>query len=366
MKIDAFATEPHYLDHLEPIWRALPKELRGDLFVGDDPRTAGRVAELGIPDLPRHVDVPPARPGDPRSNVSDRPTIVAAHRDLRFTPRARPVIFVEHGVGQTYVGVDHGGYPGGRDRENVALFLCPNERVAARNRDRYPGADVEVIGSPFVESSREILARPRESSAPETRSERRTVAISFHWDCTIAKETRSAWSYYRQVIPRVAAAGYRVLGHTHPKLWPRAGHLYAPLGAEPVEDFRDVVRLADLYAVDNSSTLYEFAAITDRPVLALDAPWYRPDVEHGLRFWNEIPGLRHPTVETALAGSHPRFLTGGSVTGDGREGLVEAIAEALEDPPEVAERRKEVVGEVFGEIVGSTDRAVDAILRRFP
>jgi glycosyltransferase involved in cell wall biosynthesis len=60
---------------------------------------------------------------------------------------------------------------------------------------------------------------------------------------------------------------------------------YARAGIPVVEEFPDVMRQADVYACDNSSTLYEFAS-TGRPVVVLNAPWYRRTVEHGLRFWS--------------------------------------------------------------------------------
>ena len=51
-----------------------------------------------------------------------------------------------------------------------------------------------------------------------------------------------------------------------------------------MRDFDEVMERSTLYICDNSSTLYEFAS-TGRPVVVLNAPWFRRDIEHGLRFW---------------------------------------------------------------------------------
>lgn len=354
MKVDAYTSEPHYFDHVLPVWLKLPEEHRGRFYVGADVRVLHRAAER----LPLHE----LQPGDPRRDSTEFPTLVAAHRDLAMTPNQRPVILLEHGAGQTYEGLDHGGYSGGRDRGQVRLFLCPNGLVAERNRARYPDARAVVVGSPYVEElraravARSVLTREWVSTPK--------LAFSFHWDCSLVPETRSAWSYYRKNLPELRDYfdRVRILAHAHPKLWPAVHGQYDALGFEPREDFDELLGV-ELYMVDNSSTLYEFAAATDRPVLALDAPWYRRDVNHGLRFWDKVPGLRLATSQTWTAeDATTGLLTGGRV---GASGLVEAVVEALADRDEIAKRRREVVADVFGEIPGSAQRAVDAIMETF-
>lgn len=53
---------------------------------------------------------------------------------------------------------------------------------------------------------------------------------------------------------------------------------------EPVSAWEEVVQRADCYVVDNSSTMFEAAAL-GIPVVVMESPVWRRDVEHGLRFW---------------------------------------------------------------------------------
>ena len=109
--------------------------------------------------------------------------------------------------------------------------------------------------------------------------------MSFHWNCPICPETRSGASYFqRQVAVLARASGLTLIGHGHPRILATLGRWYRTQGIEVVSTFEEVCRRADLYLNDASSTLFEFAS-TGRPVLVLNAPIYRRNVNHGLRFW---------------------------------------------------------------------------------
>ncbi len=255
----SIASAPHYAAHLDPITRLLPADL----------------------------DV----------------TVVASYRDL-LTARKRGaerIVLAQHGAGQSYGGdptsARHPSYPGGDDNDDVGLFLVPNEHAAKRWRDRYPRACVRVIGSPRLDT---LPARDGGGGGAAT------VAVSFHFDPHVSPEARSAFGWYRSAVAMLADR-FHVIGHGHPK----ATHLprfYERNGIEHVASFDDVCRRADIYVCDNSSTLFEFAS-TGRPVVVMNAPWYRRDIDHGLRFWDtaEIganiwhPGDLIPAVENAKA-----------------------------------------------------------------
>jgi hypothetical protein len=70
--------------------------------------------------------------------------------------------------------------------------------------------------------------------------------------------------------------------------------------------------------------LYEFAS-TGRPVVVMNAPQYRRDVHHGLRFWDYPPGLQV----------------------DRPEQLADTIARALSDPEPARALRAAAVAETY-------------------
>lgn len=315
--LQLFATERHFVDHLAPIWRALPATMQGGFHV--------------TPQLVAHARRRDVRPTTERIR-RDRPVLIASYGDLKRVREAgaRTIAYLEHGAGQSYTRAIP-NYGGGRSEHHadIGLYLVPNERNAARWRGAWPQANVEVVGCPKLDTL-------------PTRGEPGVVAISFHFEATIADEARSAFQHHKSAL-RDLARSFTLIGHGHPRAIEGAPHLrdaYAAAGIELVEDFEDVCARASVYVCDNSSTIFEFAA-TGRPVVLMNAPWYSRGSHHGLRFW-----------DAAHVGIHA----------DDPADLPAAIELALTDPPEVAAAREDAVGIAYGHRGDATRRAVTALV----
>lgn len=262
--IDLAASHPHYFDHLLPIWQALPADQRGRAYLA--PALRDQVpGALAVTDLGGDGD----------------PVLLAGADDLRYVD-GRVVILTEHGCGQSYNGHDtsrgHVAYAGGTNRYGVSGFICPNEYAAAPNRLAYPDALVAVVGSGRLAQLQRI--------PPPAEGEKPVVAVSFHWDCPVVAESMSGWRHWWRAIQTLAESDeFTVLGHAHPRVFDDLAPTYESWGIEPVRSFDEIVARAHVYVCDNSSTLFEFAGARG-PVVVLDAPWYRPSVKHGLRFWD--------------------------------------------------------------------------------
>lgn len=316
--IDLIASQPHYVEHMAPVWSSLPEQVRGVAFVG--PRVHRTAKRLGLPSTSRWSG------SDGRGN----PVMVASSRDLHFAGR-RPAIYMEHGAGQTYLP-GHRAFAGGPGRDHVGLFLCPSERVADINRRAYPDSVVEVIGCPMLD---------RWHGLQHPRAEPPTVAISFHWNSQVVPETRTAFPHYRPALRSLSTAmGLKVIGHAHPRIFDRLARAFRAESIEVVRHFGEVLDRADLYVCDNSSSLFMFAS-TGRPVVTLNAPWYRRDVEHGLRFWD--------AADVGYQVDEP-------------DQLLDTIHRALVDGPEQAQRREELCAAIYAHRDGTaTAAAVSAI-----
>lgn len=314
-----YAGLEHYAEHMWPIWEALPHEVRG---VSLAPRPGQWWGTWPPPELP---------PG---------PVMVAGFSDaVGGAMRGRDLIYVEHGAGQSYDGDELGAHAAGlsgtteRGLAGVRLFLCPNETVAARWRAVHPAPAV-VVGSPKLDR---WLPVSRETVRP-------AVAVTFHWDCTLIPETRSAWREYDHVLPELAAWSrandVQLLGHGHPRLWSAIERRWRDLEVEPVEHLADVLDRATVLVADNTSAMFEAASL-DIPIVVLNRSDYRRDVEHGLRFWSHVPGRQ---VDTPA-------------------GLVHAVARAVADPDDARELRATAAAAAYAHRDGhAAERAATAIL----
>ena len=327
MRLDVVAKESHFVDHLAPVWMALPPKVRGRFYFrghGDCRPVEGMIRGQ-----------PPA---------SSNPTLVAAAGDLIFARRlGRRVAIMEHGAGQSYGGIlvsaggkrlrgpwrEHSSYAGGANRD-AELFLHPGPHPAARDAARYPDARVEVVGCPKLD---QLPRKAAPSKVP-------VVAVSFHWNCHIAPETRWALPDFERHVRSLAAdRRYQVIGHAHPRAAVKLSAWYERCGIEFVPTFGEVCERADVYVIDNSSTLFEFAA-TGRPVVLMNARLYRRPVEHGLRFW-----------QAATVG----------VQANVRDGLIGAVTEALRDTPDQQDARERALDLVYGYRSGAAARAAGVL-----
>jgi hypothetical protein len=296
--IDALATEPHFAAHIRPVWDALPQR--------------GRF--LTAPGEPAYTSVIVASYGDHKRA-----------REMGY----RRIVRMEHGAGQSYAGdpdtADVPNYAGGRDADDVGLFIVPGPHPAARWQTAYPAACVASVGLTKALPGLEWKGGP-------------VVALSFHYAAYLGcPEGDGAFRWYRNLIPKLAKR-FALIGHAHPRHASRIRPWFARSGVPFVTDFEEVCRQASVYACDNSSTLFEFAA-TGRPVVLLNGPHYRRTVEHGLRFW-----------EAAHVGVHAQPAT-----------VVEAIERALADAPEEQRAREHALDLVYSQRTGGAESAAAAI-----
>lgn len=289
MKVHLLASEPHYLEHLVAIWKHLPERLRGDRMFGQQ-----------------------ARP-DKRWDAGDV-VMVAAFGDI-WRVRNHRIIYVEHGAGQSYRGISDevaAHYHGGQHPEHVIGYIGPRQSVV----DAW-GRPGFAAGSPVCDDY-------------ELFSEEQVAAITFHWNARrVCPEATTAFEHYIDRLPEIVASlrrnGWEVLGHRHP----RFDHMSSAWRNLDVREANvdEVRRRAQVLIADNTSLMYEMLYL-GRAVVALNAPWFRRDVDHGLRFWDLCP---------------PRQV-------DDADGLLKLIAAEFPDPfGDMTERELAITAQVYGQ-----------------
>lgn len=316
--IHAYATLPHYRDHIAPIVQTLTDAGVTSTFVDS--------------------------PGDIDPTI---PIIVAGNSDAADAGlQRRPLIYVEHGAGQTYEGRyssahKHASYSGSNARvfRNVKLFICPNDIVAGRWNDAWPDTPAVAVGCPKLD---------RWHTNP-TEPEPDLVAWTWHVDYPSLSadipEVGTAFKHYRDHLPAIidqlTSYGIRVLGHGHPRWEGALEPIWRAAGADYTDDPDDVFRRAACLAIDNTSLGPEFATL-DRPVVWVNSPRWNRNVNHEGRFWLWPEGQFQ--VDTPDSAAH-------------------TILAALHDPPEVAAARRRMVPLVYSYVDGTAAlRAAAAIL----
>lgn len=212
------------------------------------------------------------------SDITKDYVMVFSYGDLKAVDELheKGIVFCEHGTGLSYNN-KHGSYAGSlQHRQNVILRLSPNHIHANIEKETLE-CPVEIIGVPKLDK---FATRYWNFN-----KEKPTVAISFHFDCFVNPETRSSFNYFKSILPELNKQ-FNLLGHAHPRMMPHIKDFYIKNKIRVVDDFEDVLNMADIYCCDNSSTIFEWC-ITEKPIVLLNPPYYRKNVEHkgNPRFW---------------------------------------------------------------------------------
>lgn len=325
-KVDFYGgAHVHYVNHLLPIWKAVPEEIRGRFVTRRNTGAERRATELGI--LPTRFQ---QNIFNKRSRVA-----VASYEDYRVCAPAQ-VIYLNHGVGQTYRGDARGAklasYTGGPGRERVILFLCPSQRVVELNREAYPDVPSVAIGVPYLDP---FFGRARPPTG--------VVAISFHANISAQPETRWTFPYFQKAVIALARSSeFDILGHGHPRIAAQMKAFWGKLGVRYEPDWWKVLEQASVYCIDNSSSGPE-AAACGIPLVWMSSPHYRRDVHHGQRFWDWTREQVH--VEKP-------------------EDLAEGIRLAMMDPITHRIGRQRMLDDAYSGLLDgkATQRAVEALV----
>lgn len=303
MKIDFFARRRHFIDHLLPVYDALPLGNRGNFYIPE--HLDGYAIEQGILPVSHRIALHPESDNDiDVLPPGEDPLVVCAYGDMQKAYRANPertYIMMEHGVGLT-PSSKNAGYAGGLGlRRAVDLFLAPNEYIMKKSAGVLDTPQV-VIGTPKLDGLEyevgEFFTRTehapigkewhykREGGRELIQGRTPVVCISFHWNGShVSPEAGNAFEYYKKAIPELHDKGFELIGHCHPKAVEEVLPFYEENEIPYIPDFRQVLKMADVYVNDCSSTMYEFL-VTGKPVVILNAPHFRKNVYFGIRFWD--------------------------------------------------------------------------------
>lgn len=271
------ASEGHYLRHLTPTARQIHPDCLGVTLV---PLALAPLALLeGHLTLSWAKDVSQAQYGlqrgvDPSQSLA---MVVSLADQVTAEKLGFSVVRGEHGIGQTYDSPQRSSsYAGSAMHARLYAYLAPGIHPYLQHRANCPGVVGYRVGSPFLD--RFPVLKEKQTDI---------VGFVFHWDNQAQAETRSTWAYWVDPILDLLNKGVVVRLHCHPR---EAANFRAkfliPHHMEHlwVETMAELHREADVICGDNTSALY-FMAASGHPVVMLNHPTYRREIEHGLRFW---------------------------------------------------------------------------------
>lgn len=324
MQIGFIATETYYVDHLISIWLALPHKARGPFFCTD--RAATQAKKYGV----REKFI--VRVSGSRTQMAKRlkasfsgPVLSASFANWRVVFTAGlPAPHLPHGQG--------GPGPGNENwldnKDKVDLMLVPAE---------YGKGGLEGLNCVVINGQPKLDRWYKYSPF----NDRPTAAISFRW-----RKEQSALEHYLPYLADIAAEakkkGVRLIGHGHPLSFKTEfAHVWKKVAIIAEPSFEEVLRLADVYAADCSSSSFEFVGL-DRPVVFLDCPAYA----------NLSKPPRFTQSEAGIINKHPKDL-------------VEDILLAHSDPPHIKEARAKVKNLMHGVFKGEASSNAARVLMEF-
>ncbi|HND47902.1 MAG TPA: hypothetical protein PLL95_05035 [Anaerolineales bacterium] len=333
MRIDFLARQPYFVDHLLPIYLALPSHLQGDFYAMGATvrnRLVGKVPAQNIRD---YVD---------DGECGHMPIVTAAYGDAVRASTADPirrVILIEHGVGLTFGKAAYADGAGQRNR--FALIPVQNQFVFNKVHPEVKHIPHPIVGVPKLDKWKGY-----KKVAPKDKP---LIVFAFHHGDKHSRpaEVGSAWEHYYEHLP-ILAKSHNIAVHHHPSSG-GTRQVFTDLirqhGIREILEFDEVMSSADVLINDCGSASYEFT-VTGKPVILLNAPWFDPKREWGIRFWSYAdtgiqvnnPGELHGAILDTLALDPRRLQRERAVRdlfphfGNSVNKIVQEITDFLEKP----------------------------------